>query len=140
VSRCAAHTFPNTHPRLQTQRDIVASVVSQSLLSTWHAFTPLLPSVQVLGFPGVQIGSHVNTWNLDHPELEPFFKVRTDTHLMHLCLSVWMSELWTALVQAASELNACIFVHPWDMAKDERLKPYWMPWLVGLSAVTVPVF
>lgn len=31
--------------------------------------------VQELGFPGVQIGSHVNDWNLDAPELISFFAV-----------------------------------------------------------------
>jgi aminocarboxymuconate-semialdehyde decarboxylase len=30
--------------------------------------------VQELGFSGVQIGSHVNDWNLDAPELFPFFQ------------------------------------------------------------------
>jgi aminocarboxymuconate-semialdehyde decarboxylase len=33
--------------------------------------------VHELGFPGVQIGSHVNDWNLDAPELLPIFEVRT---------------------------------------------------------------
>ena len=32
--------------------------------------------MQELGFPGIQIGSHVNDWNLDAPELQPIFAVR----------------------------------------------------------------
>lgn len=28
-----------------------------------------------LGMPGIQIGSHVNKWNLDAPELNPIWKV-----------------------------------------------------------------
>lgn len=30
-----------------------------------------------LGFPGVQIGSHINSWNLNAPELFPFYAVRS---------------------------------------------------------------
>jgi hypothetical protein len=29
------------------------------------------------GFKGIQIGSHVNDWNLDADELQPFFAVST---------------------------------------------------------------
>lgn len=32
-------------------------------------------NMQELGFPGVEIGSHVNEWNLDASELEPVFAV-----------------------------------------------------------------
>ena len=32
-------------------------------------------SLQELGFPGVEIGSHINDWNLDAPELQCFFAV-----------------------------------------------------------------
>ncbi|XP_028393876.1 2-amino-3-carboxymuconate-6-semialdehyde decarboxylase-like [Dendronephthya gigantea] len=65
--------------------------------------------VKELGFPGVQIGSHVNEWSLDAPELRPIFA-------------------------AAEDLNACIFIHPWDM--NQRIKKYWLPWLVEMPAET----
>lgn len=32
--------------------------------------------VKELGFPGVQIGSHINNWDLNAPELLPFYAVR----------------------------------------------------------------
>ena len=31
--------------------------------------------VKDLGFPGVQIGSHINSWDLNAPELFPFYAV-----------------------------------------------------------------
>ncbi|MFM2156382.1 MAG: hypothetical protein RL516_1131 [Bacteroidota bacterium] len=62
-----------------------------------------------IGLKGVQIGSHVNEWNLNAPELFPFF-------------------------QAAEEMNAAIFVHPWDMMAKEKMTEYWLPWLVGMPA------
>ena len=31
---------------------------------------------QELGFPGVEIGSHINDWNLDARELDPVFAVK----------------------------------------------------------------
>lgn len=58
---------------------------------------------------GVQIGSHVNKWNLDAPELFPFF-------------------------QRCAELGAAVFVHPWDMLGSAEMPDYWMPWLVGMPA------
>lgn len=39
--------------------------------------------------------------------------------------------------QAAEELGAVVFVHPWDMALDGRMKKYWLPWLVGEFNVTL---
>lgn len=62
-----------------------------------------------LGLSGVQIGSHVNDWNLDDPRLFPVF-------------------------EAAERLGAAIFVHPWDMMGKERMPRYWLPWLVGMPA------
>ncbi|MBK8365320.1 MAG: amidohydrolase [Bacteroidetes bacterium] len=64
-----------------------------------------------IGLRGVQIGSHVNDWNLNAPELFPFF-------------------------EAAQEMNASIFVHPWDMMGKEKMNKYWLPWLVGMPAET----
>jgi len=64
-----------------------------------------------LGLAGVQIGSHVNDWNLDQAELLPLFA-------------------------RAEELSASVFVHPWDMLAPERMQRYWMSWLVGMPAET----
>jgi aminocarboxymuconate-semialdehyde decarboxylase len=64
-----------------------------------------------LGLAGVQIGSHVNDWNLDHASLFP----------------VW---------QAAEQLGAAVFVHPWEMLGRDRMPKYWLPWLVGMPAET----
>ena len=62
-----------------------------------------------IGLKGVQIGSHVNDCNLSAPELFPVF-------------------------EAAQELNASIFVHPWDMMAKDKMSKYWLPWLVGMPA------
>ncbi len=67
--------------------------------------------VRELGFPGVQIGTHVNGADLDDPALFPLF-------------------------QAAEELGAAIFVHPWDMLGKDRMTRYWLPWLVGMPTET----
>lgn len=39
-------------------------------------------------------------------------------------------------LQAAEDLNAALFVHPWDMQLDGRMKKYWLPWLVGMPSET----
>lgn len=62
-----------------------------------------------LGLRGVEIGTHVNFWNLDAPELFPFFR-------------------------RCAELNAAVFVHPWDMVGQDVMPKYWLPWLVGMPA------
>jgi aminocarboxymuconate-semialdehyde decarboxylase len=67
--------------------------------------------VKSLHMPGVQIGSHANGVNLDDPALFPVF-------------------------EAAAELGAAVFVHPWDMFGQERMQKYWTPWLVGMPAET----
>ncbi len=67
--------------------------------------------VKELRLPGVQIGSHVNDMNLDDAALFPVF-------------------------EAAQELGAAVFVHPWDMLGKERMRKYWTPWLVAMPAET----
>lgn len=67
--------------------------------------------IKELGLAGIEIGSHVNDWNLNAPELFPFF-------------------------EAAEKLGAAIFVHPWDMMGKEKMNRYWLPWLVGMPAET----
>jgi len=65
--------------------------------------------VTQLGLLGVEIGSHVNDWNLSEPALFPVFA-------------------------RAEELGAAVFVHPWDMMGEARMRKYWLPWLVGMPA------
>ena len=72
--------------------------------------------VKELGLAGVEIGSHVEQprsadWNLSEPALFEIF-------------------------QAAEELGAAVFVHPWDMMGEEDMGRYWLPWLVGMPAET----
>ncbi|MCB0725732.1 MAG: amidohydrolase [Ignavibacteriae bacterium] len=67
--------------------------------------------VNELGLQGVEIGTHINELNLDDSQLYPVF-------------------------EAAQELDASIFVHPWDMMGRERMPKYWLPWLVGMPAET----
>ena len=64
-----------------------------------------------LDLAGVQIGSNVNQLNLDADALFSVF-------------------------EAAQDLNAAIFVHPWDMMGESEMKKYWLPWLVGMPAET----
>jgi aminocarboxymuconate-semialdehyde decarboxylase len=76
--------------------------------------------VRELGLRGVEIGTHVDPndhchgpqcRNLDHPSLDVVWKT-------------------------AEQLNAAIFVHPWDMMGADRMPKYWLPWLVGMPAET----
>jgi aminocarboxymuconate-semialdehyde decarboxylase len=67
--------------------------------------------INELGFAGIQIGTHVNDWNLNDPELFPFF-------------------------ESCEKMGACLLVHPWDMIGKEVMQRYWLPWLVGMPAET----
>jgi len=67
--------------------------------------------VKQLKMPGIEIGSNVNDKNLDDPAFFPIF-------------------------EAAQELGAAVFVHPWEVIGKERMPKYWLPWLVGMPATT----
>ena len=75
------------------------------------AIQELRRCIKELGLPGVEIGTHVNKWNLDQKELYPFF-------------------------EAADKLGGALFVHPWDMIGMDRMSKYWLPWLVGMPMET----
>lgn len=64
-----------------------------------------------IGLAGIQIGSHVNDWNLNAPELFSIF-------------------------EACAKLDMAVFVHPWDMMGQDKMTKYWLPWLVGMPAET----
>ena len=64
-----------------------------------------------LGLAGVEIGTNVNQRNLD-------------------------DELLFSVFEAAQDLNAAIFIHPWDMMGQDDLQKYWLSWLVGMPAET----
>lgn len=112
----------HTHDLSQILNDHIAEVVARhpsrfAGLGTLPMQAPELAikelerCVHELKLPGVQIGSNINKWNLSQPELFPVF-------------------------EAAAELGAAVFVHPWEMIGQERMKQYWLPWLVGMPAET----
>lgn len=64
-----------------------------------------------LGLAGIEIGTHIHGRDLDDEEICDIFA-------------------------ACEEMNAAVFVHPWDMLGKDRMKKYWLPWLVGMPAET----
>ncbi|XP_072469359.1 2-amino-3-carboxymuconate-6-semialdehyde decarboxylase isoform X3 [Notamacropus eugenii] len=82
--------------------------------------------VKELGFPGIQIGSHINEWDLNSKELFPVYAMR----------KLKLRENYLQVSEAAEQLNCSLFVHPWDMQMDGRMAKYWLPWLVGMPAET----
>lgn len=67
--------------------------------------------INVLGLKGIEIGTHINGLNLDN-------------------------EIFFPLYEKIEQLNAVIFVHPWDMLSKERMSKYWMEWLIGMPCET----
>ena len=64
-----------------------------------------------LGMPGIQIGSNINDLNLNEQVFEP----------------IW---------EACERLGLAILIHPWNMMGMEKMRRYWLPWLVGMPAET----
>jgi aminocarboxymuconate-semialdehyde decarboxylase len=112
----------DAHDLSRMLNDHIASVVERSPshfvgLGTLPMQAPELAvrelerCVGELGMAGIEIGSHINDWNLDEEALFPVY-------------------------EAAESLDAAIFVHPWDMMGKEKMPRYWLPWLVGMPAET----
>ncbi|MBA2585021.1 MAG: amidohydrolase [Chthoniobacterales bacterium] len=76
--------------------------------------------VRELGLRGAQIGTHVDANQYCHGS--------DCRNLDDTALDV----VWSA----AEQLEAAIFVHPWDMLGKKRMPKYWLPWLVGMPAET----
>lgn len=64
-----------------------------------------------IGLAGIEIGTHINSWNLNATELHEFYA-------------------------ACESLEMALFIHPWDMMGSADMKDYWLPWLVGMPAET----
>lgn len=77
-------------------------------------------SVRELGLRGAQIGTHVDANEHCH---RPDCRNLDDRSL---------DVVWAT----AEQLDAAIFVHPWDMLGKKRMPKYWLPWLVGMPAET----
>ena len=82
-----------------------AGIGTVPLQSPRLAIQELERCMDQLGLQGVQIGSHIQLsdgqhWNLDAPELFPFF-------------------------EAAADLGAAILVHPWDLMGSDSMPTYW---------------
>lgn len=76
--------------------------------------------VRELGLHGVEIGTHVDANEYcDGPDCRNLDDRSLDV--------IW---------ETAQQLDAAIFVHPWDMIGKRRMPKYWLPWLVGMPAET----
>ena len=64
-----------------------------------------------IGLVGIQIGSNINTENLNEEKFFPIF-------------------------EACQELGIAVLIHPWQMMGFDQLQKYWLPWLVGMPAET----
>jgi len=75
------------------------------------AISELERCVNDLNLLGIQIGSNVNGKNLNDESLFSVF-------------------------EAAANLGAAVFIHPWDVMGMNQMDKYWLPWLVGMPAET----
>lgn len=89
------------------QPDRFAGLATLPLQDPDLAIAELERSMRELGMSGVQIGTHAGGRELDDPDL-------------------------VRVLEAAQELDAAVFIHPWDMLAPERMTRHWLPWLVGM--------
>lgn len=70
-----------------------------------------LERIKKNGMVGIQIGSNINDLNLDEDEFFPIF-------------------------EACERLGLAVMIHPWNMMGFDKMRKYWLPWLVGMPAET----
>jgi aminocarboxymuconate-semialdehyde decarboxylase len=75
------------------------------------AIAELERCIRDLGLAGAEIGTNIEQMNLSNPRFFPIF-------------------------EAAEDLGAALFVHPWEMMGESVMADYWLPWLVGMPAET----
>ena len=75
------------------------------------AISELERCINDLNLLGIQIGSNVDGKNLNDESLFSVF-------------------------EAAADLGAAVFIHPWDVMGMNQMEKYWLPWLVGMPAET----
>jgi aminocarboxymuconate-semialdehyde decarboxylase len=97
--------------KIQTNEDKFIGLGTLPLQDPELSVEELDRCINELNLTGIQIGSNINGLNLSEKALFPVYK-------------------------RAEELGAAIFVHPWDMMGFDRLKKYWLPWLVSMPAET----
>ncbi len=71
------------------------------------AIAELERAMRDLPMAGIQIGTHAGGRELDDPAM-------------------------VDVLEAAQDLGAAVFIHPWDMLAPERMTRHWLPWLVGM--------
>ena len=76
------------------------------LQDTTLAIAELQRCIQELGLVGIQIGTHLAGHNLESSQLEAF---------------------WAEV----ERLDCPVFIHPWYMSEDTRLKKHWFQWTLG---------
>lgn len=87
--------------------DRFAGLATLPLQDTSLSIAELERAMGELGMAGIQIGSHAGGRELDDAALQP-------------------------VLEAAQDLGAAVFIHPWDMLAPERMTRHWLPWLVGM--------
>ncbi|RXN00182.1 Cyclin-T2 [Acipenser ruthenus] len=75
--------------------------------------------VKELGFPGVQIGSHINDWDLNAPELYPFYAIISPTTLF---LAAKVEEQPRKLEHVIKVAHACL--NPQEPQLDTKSNAY----------------
>ncbi|MGB0934349.1 MAG: amidohydrolase family protein [Lishizhenia sp.] len=70
-----------------------------------------LERIKKNGMVGIQIGSNINDENLSDPKFFPIF-------------------------EACERLGLAVMIHPWNMMGFDKMRKYWLPWLVGMPAET----